>query len=283
MTTTAFSFTGAFETWVVPTGITTITVDAYGAAGGTGNDVAQAGGLGARVVCDVAVTPGETLRVYVGGVGTKSQLSANAGGGFNGGGTGTGSGGFHGGGGGGGGSDIRRSPFGLADRLASAGGGGGGGFHSVGGGGGFSSGIAGAGANGGGGGTQSAGGAGGGGSISGFAGALGQGGNAGVGGFAGGGGGGLYGGGGGGGTSGARHAGGGGSTQTTGVNSTTTNATRSGNGALDITYAQDLGAVFPIAAGFTIAPTTNLPRWSEPRRDHLWVRNLSGQQIGVIR
>lgn len=37
------------------------------------------------------------------------------------------------------------------------------------------------------------------------------------------------------------------------------------------------------ALGVTTTLQSTAPRWSEPRRDHLWVRNLSGQQIGVIR
>lgn len=59
-----FNYTGADQTWVVPTGVKTIWVDAYGAQGG--NDAYQ-GGLGGEVKVLLTVTPGETLYVMVGG------------------------------------------------------------------------------------------------------------------------------------------------------------------------------------------------------------------------
>ena len=236
--TQTFNFTGAFETFVVPGGVTTVTADLYGAAGRSANADTSTS-KGGRVKCDIAVTPGETLRVYVGGGGS---LPAGEGGGFNGGG---GSVGFNGGGGGGA-TDVRRTPYALADRLAVAGGAGG--MGANGGGQGGHGGIVGdAGSNGaaggggtpigGGGGTGSAGGAAGAGqgSTAATAGVLGVGGDGGSaaprGG--GGGGGGYYGGGGGGGgnTGGsAGGGGGGGSGLSTGVNETLQTGVREGNG-----------------------------------------------------
>ncbi len=121
-----FGATGALQTFVVPAGITSINVDMYGAAGGP--STYDIGGLGGRVQATLAVTPGETLNVYVGSVGTKNTASNSiGGGGWNGGGGGgLGSpGGGAGCGGGGGASDIRRGGTALSDRKLVAGGGGG--------------------------------------------------------------------------------------------------------------------------------------------------------------
>jgi hypothetical protein len=83
VTACTFSFTGAQESWVAPSGVTSVTVDAYGAAGKqlTG---AQTAGLGAHVQATLAVTPGATYYVTVGGAGAYGST----GGGFNGGGNG---------------------------------------------------------------------------------------------------------------------------------------------------------------------------------------------------
>jgi hypothetical protein len=78
---TTFTFTGGNESFVVPDGVTEITVDAYGAEGGAGGTCATtsgfpvhcgtpgAGGLGAHVTSTVAVTPGESLTIVGGGKG----------------------------------------------------------------------------------------------------------------------------------------------------------------------------------------------------------------------
>lgn len=233
--TQTFSYTGAFQTFVVPADVTVLTVDTYGAQGSTGTSSVP-GGLGGRVRSNISVTPGETLRVYVGGQA-----------GFNGGGVNVNG---RGGGTGGGASDIRRTPYALADRLVVAGGGGGsgaavGGAGGAGGIGGYPNGNAGSGGgggNGGGGGTQTAGGAGGTGANNSDPGVLGSGGATygfqnGSGG--GGGGGGYYGGGGGGsGNSGAPGGGGGGG----GSGFTTNNydliqsGVRSGDGQVILTW-----------------------------------------------
>lgn len=125
--------------FVVPAGVTHINIVARGAGGGEGNN--SYGGWGATVTArGVAVTPGETLKVFPGERGESGSSVGNeesARGGMNGGGDGgfginlAGAGAtISAGGGGGGASDVRRAPYGLADRLVVAGGGGGGGGGS---------------------------------------------------------------------------------------------------------------------------------------------------------
>lgn len=149
----AFSYTGADQTFVVPAGVTSITVRAWGAGGGSNGALdSQAdrafGGPGGFVKATLAVTPGETLTVKVGGGGKKGTSARMSGGG-------------------GGRSELLRSTTPLV--IAGAGGGSGGygssatsnwggkGGGTTGGTGG--DGTAGGGSNGGAGGTQSAGGA----------------------------------------------------------------------------------------------------------------------------
>jgi hypothetical protein len=120
-----YSYTGAVQTFTVPACVTTITVDMVGASGGNGST--SSGGLGGRVQATLPVIPGEVLQIFVGEVGANNQGSHpgvyNGGGGvysYSSGGTaGTG----------GGGTDIRRTPYAVADRIAVAGGGGGGGYQ----------------------------------------------------------------------------------------------------------------------------------------------------------
>lgn len=285
-TTVAFSFTGNAQTWVVPANVSQVTIEAWGAQGGSAADgdpsAGGAGGLGGYAKGTLTVTPGQTLTVYVGGAG-----SAGGSGGYNGGGSGgsgtPGAGGTGGpAGAGGGASDVRQGGASLAQRVIVAGGGGGGGRDywngsctpcGVGGAGGDGGGgvggpgqaafdptnaYPGMGINGGGGAGASAGGTGGpsdtygpgASGLPGAAGTLGLGG-AGANGTldtaAGGGGGGFYGGGGGGG---ARYGsgvggggGGGGSSLIAGLtNASTAAGSRSGNGAVLLTYT----AVAPV-------------------------------------
>lgn len=235
-----FAFTGAEQSWTVPVGVTLINVDVRGAQGG-GNGPSARGGNGGRVLATLAVTPGESLSIFVGGRGGDSGSPNRAGpGGFNGGGSGgidsvDGNGPA---GGGGGASDIRRGGNGLVDRVVVAGGGGGSeccqdGNGGAGGGvtgadGGARSGIP------GGGGTQSSGGLGGG---NGTAGEFGQGGIGGNGDRAGGGGGGGWFGGGGGSGATLGNGGGGGS----GYPPSAVHAVgyQAGDGSIVITYTQD--------------------------------------------
>lgn len=164
----SFSYTGAEQTWTVPDGVTEVTVSIWGAEGGAGNGDGSdpsTGGQGGYVNGTLAVTPGETLYIYVGGKGGAPN------GGWNGGANGGDLSGADGGGGGGA-SDVRQGGSTLSDRAAVAGGGGGGGASAAtddwtgnGGAGGANTGAEGGGnfnnVDGGNGGTQSAGGAGG--------------------------------------------------------------------------------------------------------------------------
>jgi hypothetical protein len=124
--------------FTVPPGITSIHVHAVGAAGSPGHLTAQqltAGGRGADVVADLAVSPGAALSVFVGGTGTCATNRPAVSGGFNGGGIVWACGAADGsaGGGGGGASDVRTSASDLSSRLIVAGGGGGGGSGANGG------------------------------------------------------------------------------------------------------------------------------------------------------
>ena len=156
--TETFEFTGAGQSFAVPANVCQVTVDAHGAQGGAGAEGIHIGGLGGRATASFAVTPGETLGVFVGGAGGDASTDSSTGavdvddqgpvveapvvaggpgerviafgdnggiagaGGFNGGGDG-GNTVEDPGGGGGGGSDVRRGN----ELLVVAGGGGGGG------------------------------------------------------------------------------------------------------------------------------------------------------------
>lgn len=112
-----FNFTGAMQTFVVPAGITSVSIKTWGAQGGANwvNNV----NFGGYVAGDFSVTPGATLYVFVGGQATTIT------GGYNGGGNGEGAGK-----GGGGGSDVRMGGTTYNDRIIVAGGGGGAGYWS---------------------------------------------------------------------------------------------------------------------------------------------------------
>ena len=82
--TCTFSFTGAAQSFTVPSGVNSITVAAFGAQGGDG-----AGGLGGEAQAVFAVSPGAAVEVLVGGQGgTSTGAQTGAAGGFNGGGAG---------------------------------------------------------------------------------------------------------------------------------------------------------------------------------------------------
>ena len=270
-TEVAFTSTGAEQTWVVPADVTSIHVVVVGGHGGDFNP----GGHGHSVTGDLAVTPGTTLYIEVGGNGANSIGLNGAAGGFNGGGTG-GSGTENAGAGGGGASDIRtvsRNDSGtLASRLIVAGGGGGRGGSNTRGGDGGDAGSAGqdgtddagigSAGSGGGAGTNAVGGAGGAGfgtgGVTGTAGAVGVGGagGSGSGSFAnggGGGGGGYYGGGGGGASALAGGAGGGGGSSFVGAATAAfVSPDTSGVPSITITYAPDANP------GPTSAPDTGV-------------------------
>lgn len=134
--TITFNYTGAVQTWTVPSCITTITVTAVGASGGHDYfypsvplpGIVDSGGEGGSCSGVLTVTGGSVLDIYVGGFGGYGYSTGGAGG-FNGGGVGNsvpnGGTGYWASGGGGGASDIRVSPYALANRVVVAGGGGG--------------------------------------------------------------------------------------------------------------------------------------------------------------
>lgn len=113
-----FNFTGAVQTYVVPAGVTLLTMETWGAQGGANwaNNI----NFGGYTKADIAVTPGETLYIYVGGQSTSTA------GGYNGGGAGDGVGK-----GGGGGSDVRQGGTALTNRIIVGGGGGGAGYWNA--------------------------------------------------------------------------------------------------------------------------------------------------------
>lgn len=88
----------------VPAGVTRVTVVLLGASGPAGSLCSVIGGPGGEIAADLPVTPGEILQLNTGVTGTLGQ-SGNA-------------------------SDVRRAPYGLADRLIVAGGGGGDSQHA---------------------------------------------------------------------------------------------------------------------------------------------------------
>lgn len=121
-----FYYTGGVQTWVVPAGRTSVYIKAYGAGGSPGY---SAGGYGGYAAGTLAVTPGQTLYVMVGGTGGWANNATFVPGGFNGGGDAS-VGQFPAAcgtvGGGGGASDVRITNSSLANRVLIAGGGGGG-------------------------------------------------------------------------------------------------------------------------------------------------------------
>lgn len=105
-----FDTTGTVQQFVVPAGVSSITIDAAGAQGAAARQPApgppfHVGGNGARLIASFPVTAGETLRVVVGEAGQSDPIGYV--------------------GGGGGGSFVYRTPD-LAGLLIAAAGGGGG-------------------------------------------------------------------------------------------------------------------------------------------------------------
>ncbi len=98
-----FNYTGNLQTWTVPAGVTSITINGKGAQGGSGYYGSVAGGLGADITGAISVTPGESLSILVGGKGQQ----------------------WIGAGGGGGGTYIWKNTGNLPQIIAGGGGGGG--------------------------------------------------------------------------------------------------------------------------------------------------------------
>lgn len=113
-----FDISGTGYTWAVPAGVTSITVDAYGAQGGMAES-GYNGAWGGHVQATLAVTPGEALSITVAGQGQIGSSGIGGTGGIGGG--GHGGNGHVAGGGGGGASWLRR----VGSILISVGGGGG--------------------------------------------------------------------------------------------------------------------------------------------------------------
>ncbi|MGI4875564.1 MAG: tail fiber domain-containing protein [Janthinobacterium lividum] len=293
-----FTYTGAYQTYTVPVGVTKLRVTASGGGGGSfgGSNGFGSGGGGGTVTADVAVTAGEVLTVYVGQHGTDANFNGGVAGGYNGGGSAAGRYGA----GGGGATDLRRSATvpstNLADRLLVAGGGGGGaGNYGTGG----SGGNPGTGGSGGtssspsDGGINSQGGNGGSGVAAGQAGALGQGGDGGSLGnnsnTASGGGGGYYGGGGGavGNSSGQdRGNGGGGSSYAVGTASNVSYTTggNAGDGSLTLEPVENIPAPVLDATNFiNLPPGDNLGNHTATQAVKLNGNALSNNGTGGIR
>ena len=100
VTTCVFEYTGAAQSWTVPTGVTSATFDVYGAQGGS-DRFAHLGGLGGHAKATIAVSPGSMVELLVGGGGVSgvldpptcptipcTQKAVSGVGGFNGGGAG---------------------------------------------------------------------------------------------------------------------------------------------------------------------------------------------------
>ena len=136
--TTVLNYTGGEQTYDVPAGVTALRIDAIGGAGGypywqCGSTYAAREAYGGRVQCDLAVTPGMRLYIYVGGAGGSESCSdcTQKPGGFNGGQPGSSCAG-----GSGGATDVRFSagsvsgtlvnPYTSTNRVVVAGAGGGG-------------------------------------------------------------------------------------------------------------------------------------------------------------
>jgi hypothetical protein len=121
LTTQTFNFTGAVQTFVVPPCVDSIAFICRGAEGGGNSSIGAGGGLGGYVQGTIPVVPGQTLYIYVGGMGSYVGTP-----GYNGGGLGANGSQANPGSGGGGASDIRLNGTTLNDRIVVAGGGGGG-------------------------------------------------------------------------------------------------------------------------------------------------------------
>ena len=64
-----FAYTGSTQSYTVPAGVTSLTVDASGAGGGIYPGGVGQAGAGGRMLATIAVTPGQVLNIVVGGGG----------------------------------------------------------------------------------------------------------------------------------------------------------------------------------------------------------------------
>ena len=65
-TVQSFTYTGQIETWIVPDGVYSVTIEARGGEGGTDGNSDHAAGKGAIITGTVPVIPGTTLKILVG-------------------------------------------------------------------------------------------------------------------------------------------------------------------------------------------------------------------------
>ncbi|MCB0657593.1 MAG: hypothetical protein KDC57_15710, partial [Saprospiraceae bacterium] len=77
-----FNYSGMIENFVVPDNVSSITIKVRGAQGGSVSiNCSATGGLGAEMIGDFAVTPGESLMILVGQQGFSNNADAGGGGG----------------------------------------------------------------------------------------------------------------------------------------------------------------------------------------------------------
>jgi hypothetical protein len=82
-TTECFSYDGSIQTWTVPDRVNSITVEAWGAQGGNSTwGATVSGGLGAYMQGTFSVSPGDVLRILVGGQGESLAIGGGGGGSF---------------------------------------------------------------------------------------------------------------------------------------------------------------------------------------------------------
>ena len=65
LTTQTFDYTGSMETFTVPAGVTSVTIEVKGAEGVGQNGFSA--GQGGGAMGDLAVNPGDVLNIFVGG------------------------------------------------------------------------------------------------------------------------------------------------------------------------------------------------------------------------
>ncbi len=80
ITVLTFNYTGSDQNWTVPAGVTSVTIEAWGAQGGSGYQN-HVGGKGAYIKGTFTVTPGDVLKITVGGKGETAVDSLDGGGG----------------------------------------------------------------------------------------------------------------------------------------------------------------------------------------------------------
>jgi hypothetical protein len=82
-TTECFTYDGTIQLWTVPDGVTSITMEAWGAQGGNSTWAGTvSGGLGAYMSGTFTVTPGDDLQILVGGQGESLAVGGGGGGSF---------------------------------------------------------------------------------------------------------------------------------------------------------------------------------------------------------